>query len=138
VSHQGYKEGVAMLSIQVLGSASILRTHLAQTFVNPNCFNILHTLGSPVPSWTDIPFTVACLSSKTISLTRCTLLGVCVVCDLPVRGESRTLVCPLSPDNLRQSLVNVSHCLVLTTQELYNSMLLLTNIKRSSHFEGVL
>jgi hypothetical protein len=37
-----------------------------------------------------------------------------------------------------QSLVNVSHWLILTTQELYNGTLLLTNIKRRSHFEGML
>jgi hypothetical protein len=40
--------------------------------------------------------------------------------------------------NISQSLVNVSHCLILKTQEHYNSTLLLTDTKRSSHFEGML
>jgi hypothetical protein len=33
--------------------------------------------------------------------------------------------------------MNISDCLILTTQDLYNNTLLLTNIKPSSHFEGV-
>jgi hypothetical protein len=37
-----------------------------------------------------------------------------------------------------QSLVKVFHCLILTTQGLYNSTLLLPNNQCNSHFEGML
>jgi hypothetical protein len=110
---------------------------------NPPCITISQPQLFPqIPSCTDISFSHMFVLQNYIVNTL--HIDMCLCC-LPVRGESRILACPLSTDNLyarRQtaflsiSFVNVSHCLILTTQELYNSTLLLTNMKRSSHFEG--
>jgi hypothetical protein len=80
--------------------------------------------------------------ADTLYIVRCY-----AVCGLLVRKEFRILACPLTNCtaiysvifiHIFQSLMNVSHCLILTKQELCKSTLLLTNIKRSSHFDGVL
>jgi hypothetical protein len=129
-----------MLSIHVLWSVNIPGTDLAQTFFTPTVSIFWTHLFPQFPVW--LPFLLQSrLSYKTISLTRCILSGVCAVCGLPVRGESRklrTAIDSVISIHIFQSLVNVSHCFILTTQELYNSTLLLTNIKWSSHFKGVL
>ena len=53
---------VSLVSLWVF--VNIFRTHLAQNFLNCNCFNILHTLSSPIPTCCDNSFTVTRLSVK--------------------------------------------------------------------------
>ena len=62
--------------VSLWASTIIFRTHLAQIFFKCSCFNILHTLASPSPIWSDNSFTVKHLSAKIRLLMPCALSEV--------------------------------------------------------------
>ena len=66
--------------VSLRAAVNIFRTHLAQTFFNCNCFNILHTLASPTTTRSYNSFTVTHLSTKSRMIMRCTFSGfLCIV-----------------------------------------------------------